>query len=103
KNSDLLIAITSKDEADASFSKVTKYRLTNDANAQKVNLSDDEIIKVYPLTYKDVCERCKAEITGFKQNNEFNKILSELKSNAVFAHIRKLNPQSKKSAKTTFY
>lgn len=103
KNSDLLIAITSKDEADASFSKVTKYQLTNDENAQKVNLSDDEIIKVYPLTYKDVCERCKAEITGFKQNNEFNKILSELKSNAVFAHIRKLNPQSKKSAKTTFY
>lgn len=103
KNSDLLIAITSKDEADASFSKVTKYQLTNDENAQKVNLSDDEIIKVYPLTYKDVCERYKAEITGFKQNNEFNKILSELKSNAVFAHIRKLNPQSKKSAKTTFY
>lgn len=103
KNSDLLIAITSKDEADASFSKVSKYQITNDSNAQKVNLSDEEIIKIYPLTYKDVCERCKTEIVGFKQNNDFNKIIAELKENSIFAHTRKLNPQSKKSAKTTFY
>lgn len=60
-------------------------------------------MKVYPLTHKNVCEHCKAEIVGFKQNNEFNKILSELKVDSVFAHTRKLNLQSKKSAKTTFY
>ena len=41
KNSDLLIAITAKDEADASFSKISKYQLTNDSNAQKLHLSDD--------------------------------------------------------------
>ena len=93
----------SLDEADASFSKVSKYQITNDSNAQKVNLSDEEIIKIFPLTYKDVCERCKTEIVGFKQNNDFNKIIAELKENSIFAHTRKLNPQSKKSAKTTFY
>ena len=103
KNSDLLIAITSKDEADASFSKTSKYQLTNDTNAQKVNLSDEEIIKIYPLTYKDVCTRCKAEVDGFKQNNDFNKLLAELKTDGLLAHTRKLNPQSKKSVKTTFY
>lgn len=102
-NSDLLIAITSENEADAKFSKVTRYQLTNDANAQKVSLSDDEIIKIYPLTYKDVCERCKTEIAEFKQNNEFNKILAELKNNSLFTHTRRLNPQSKKSAKTILY
>lgn len=103
KNSDLLIAITSKDEADASFSKTNKYQVTNDGNAQKVNLSDEEILKIYPLTYKDVCERCKSEIVGFKQNSKFNTILAELKNIGVFAHTRKHNPQSKKSAKTIFY
>ena len=103
KNSDLLIAITTKDEADASFSKITKYQLTNDSSAQKVNLSDDEILKIFPLTYKDICNRCKTEIAGFKQNNEFNKIMAELKNNPVLAYERKHNPQSKKSAKTTLY
>lgn len=103
KNSDLLVAITSKDEADASYSKLNKYQLSNDASAQKVNLSDDEIIKIYPLTHKDICERCRAEIDGFKQNQEFNNIVAELKTNSVLAYTRKLNPQSKKSAKTTLY
>lgn len=103
KNSDLLVAITSKDEADATFSKVNTYRLTKDANAQKINLSDEEIIKIFPLTYKDVCKRCKSEIVGFKQNNKFNGILATLKENSVLAHTRKLNPQSKKSATTTLY
>lgn len=103
KNSDLLIAITSQDEAEVSFSKINKYQITDDANAQKINLSDEEIIKIYPLTYKAVCERCKKEIVGFKQNNEFNNILSKLKSSSTFAHTRKLNPQSKKSATTTLY
>lgn len=103
KNRDLLIAITSKDEADASFSKVSRYKITNDPNAQKINLSDEEIIKVYPLTYKDVCERCKTEVEGFKQNKEFNSILSKLKSDRIFAYTRKLNPQSKKSATTILY
>lgn len=103
KNSDLLIAITSKDDADASFTKISKYQITNDPNAQKVNLSDQEIMKIYPLTYKDLCEHCKAEIPGFKQNNKFNNIIAELKGDNTFAHTRKLNPQSKKSAKTTFY
>ena len=32
-----------------------------------------------------------------------NKLLAELKMNGLFAHTRKLNPQSKKSVKTTFY
>ena len=103
KNSDLLIAITSKDDADANFYKVNKYQLTNDITAKKINLSDDEILKVYPLTYKEVCEQCKAQIAGFKQNKEFREVMSGLKNNALFAHTRKLNPQSKKTAITTFY
>ena len=103
KNSDLLVAITSKDEADASFSKVRKIQLTNDSNAQKINLSDEEIMKIYPLSHKDVCERCRKEIVDFKQNNDFNKLIATLKQDSTFAYTRKLNPQSKKSAKTTFY
>lgn len=103
KNSDLLIAITSNDEADAKFAKVYKYQISDDVNAQKLNLSDTELFDLYPLSYKDVCNRCKTEITGFKQNDMFYKILAELKKNRVLAYTRKLYPHNKKSAETTFY
>lgn len=103
KNSDLLIAITSQDEADANFAKVNKVQLSDDPNAQKVNLSDDEIVKIYPLTYQDACEKCRLEIAGFKQGKKFNAIMASLKNNNTFAYTRKLNPKKAKSSKTTLY
>lgn len=102
-NSDLLVAITSKDEADANFARITKYQLINDSDAQKVTLSDDELKKKYPLTYKDVSDKCKALITDFKQGKQFNEILNKLKKDPNFAYIRLHNPNSEKSSKTTMY
>ena len=102
-NSDLLVAITSLDEADAKFVKVSKFQLVNDPNAQKVYLSDEEIINKYPLTYNDVFVKCKEQIPGFKQNNEFYDIMRKLKQNPTFSYQRKLNPISKKTSTTFLY
>lgn len=103
KNSDLLVAITSIDAADANFAKINRIQLSDDPNAQKVNLSDDEIVKIYPYTYREICERCRAEIPNFKQGKKFNSIMSSLKGNNAFAYTRKLNPQKAKSTKTVLY
>ncbi len=102
-NSDLLVAITSLDEADAKFVKVSKFQLVNNPNAQKVYLSDEEIINKYPLTYNDVFVKCKEQIPGFKQNNEFYDIMRKLKQNPTFSYQRKLNPISKKTSTTFLY
>lgn len=103
KNSDLLVAITSKDAADASFAKVSKVQITNDPDAQRVNLSDEEFVSRYPLSYSDVCARCKKEVPDFKQGKKFNGIMAEIKKDVQYAFTRKLNPNSSKSSKTTFY
>lgn len=103
KNSDLLVAITSIDAADANFAKINRIQLSDDPNAQKVNLSDDEIVKIYPYTYREICERCRAEIPNFKQGKKFNSIMLSLKGNNAFAYTRKLNPQKAKSTKTVLY
>ena len=72
-------------------------------NAQKVNLSDDKIVRIYPYTYREICERCIAEIPNFKQGKKFNSIMSSLKGNNAFAYTRKLNPPKAKSTKTVLY
>lgn len=102
-NSDLLVAITSRDEADVNFARITKCRITNDLDAQKVTLSDDELKKKYPLNYKEVCDMCKEEIPDFKQGKLFNEVLNKLKKEPKFAYIRMHNPNSEKSSKTTMY
>ena len=103
KNSDLLVAITSQDAADVNFAKVNRIQITDDPKAQKVHLSDDEFVKQYPLSYSDVCSQCRKTIEGFKQNQKFNSIMAEIKKEPRFAFTRKLNPNSLKSSKTTFY
>jgi len=102
-NSDLLVAITSQDDADAKFSKISRIQITNDPNAQKVNLSDEELVRQYPLQYRDVCKRCKEAIAGFKQNRDFHRIMALIKTDSRLAFTRKLNPNSTKSSITTFY
>ncbi len=104
KNSDLLVAITSKDEADVRFAKVSKVRITNDPNVQlQVKLNDEGFVSSFPLSYRDVCTRCKKEVPNFKQGKKFNGIMAEIKKDARYAFTRKLNPNSSKSSKTTFY
>lgn len=78
-NRDLLVAITSKEEADATYAKVTKVQISDSPDAPKVNLTDEEIIKQYPLQYSEVCDQCRSRIPGFKQNKCFNNIMKELK------------------------
>lgn len=103
KNSDLLIAITSQDAADANFAKINKVQLSDDPNAQKIKLSDDEIVKLYPFTYSDICKKCRADIPNFKQGKKFNEIMSSLKENNTYAYTRRLNPKKAKTTKTTLY
>lgn len=103
KNSDLLVAITSAEDADAKFAKVNKVQITDAPNAQKVSISDEEIIKQYPLRYGDICEMCEKKIQGFKRNGKFNDIIKRIKCNSRYAFVRRLYPNNEKSPKVTLY
>lgn len=103
-NHDLLVAITSKaEDADAKFAKVSKVQISNNPDAQKVSISDDELMKQYPLQYADVSAECKKRIPGFKRNRIFNDKIKALKSNPQYAFERRLNPKSMGSSKVTLY
>lgn len=102
-NHDLLVAITSAEDADAKFAKVSKVQISNNSDAQKVSISDDELVKQYPLQYSDVSAECKKRISGFKQNQTFNARMKMLKNDPRYAFVRHLNPKSEGSSKVTLY
>lgn len=102
-NSDLLVAITSMDEANTTFAKTVKYQIVNDPSAQKIVLSEDDINSNFPYDYKKICDICRKEISNYKQNNEFNKIMRKLKGNQTLCYTRKLDPRNKKTSTKTFY
>lgn len=102
-NSDLIAAITDINDADIKLNQKKKVEIVNDKNAIKVGISDEELVKEYPLTYKEIWKICKEKIDGFKKNAEFDSIMKELKKDAKFAYERKANPNSEKTSKTYLY
>lgn len=102
-NSDLLAAITSIEEADATFGKITNARFTNDPNAKEYSMSDDEFRKIYKYSFFDLRDWCRVNIRGFKQSTEFYRIKKVIEADPNCAYQRKLDEQSTKSPTKTFY
>lgn len=102
-NSDLVAAIAAADQADATFTQVRRVQIVDDKGAAKIQLTDDELLLHYPLSYQEVCERCRSEIPNFKQGKVFYDIMKKLKGNQSLCHERRLNPKSKKTSMTTLY
>lgn len=102
-NSDLLVAITTKNEAEATFAKKTAIRLTTDPNAQIYSMSDEQFRELFPYTYKEVIEWCRNNINGFVQGKVFNIIMQEIKKDATCVSKRRLDSNNPKSASQDFY
>ncbi len=102
-NSDIIAAITKIEEADSTFAKITRVKLTNDPSAQVINMSDEEFRKIWKYTYHDIVDICKKEIVNFKQNSFFNSTKKEIEKDINCAYRRSLDSKNPKSATKVFY
>lgn len=102
-NSDLLVAITSKNDSDATFSKKTTIRLTDDPNAQAYTMTDEQFRELFPHTYKDVVDWCRSNVDYFVQGKIFNDIMREIKKDNNCVAKRRLDSNNPKSASQDFY
>ena len=77
--------------------------VTDDPNAPKVNLTDEEFLKAYPWTFKAMVSACRERFTDFSQNYSFKEYMRELKKDPNCAFERKHNPHKSKSPAIWFY
>lgn len=91
---------------DINFKKNTTLEgigMRYDADGVPVKLSEENITKKYPLTYKDVTSKGKTRYSDFKINKKFHDLMKNIKSDKKFAHNRKLDPRNPKSQIKTFF
>lgn len=92
-NSDFEVAINQDSDKTINISK--QYNITNDPNAQKVIIDDDGWLKTYKYSYKELCEKLKKNVKGFKQGKVFNELMkNKVKINLNYAGERKITPTS---------
>jgi len=101
-NSDLLVAITNKDEADVSFTKTTAVKISDDPNAQLVRYTDAQFRDLYPYNHAELLEWCKRNTKNYTKN-KYEAIKKDIKKHIEFASIRHLDSKNPKSSSQFFY
>lgn len=101
-NSDLIVAID-QENADVEVNISKKVEFTNEKGATKVNISDEDILKNYPLTYDNVWKKCKEEIKGFKKDNQFQNLINSIQNDLEYCYIRKFYLEKSTSNATKRY
>ena len=103
KNSDILAAITSIDQAEFSFGKVTHVKFTDDSSAAIYSMSDDEFRKIWKYSFQEVVDWCRTNISGFKQAALFYSIKKKAEEDINCAYRRRLDSRNINSPSKYFY
>jgi Protein of unknown function (DUF3644) len=80
-----------------------RVRVTNDADAINVILSEEDIRINFPWDYAELCRRCRERYEGFKTNPQFHSVRKPLRGNAKLVYSRLLDPGNPRSAKKDYY
>jgi hypothetical protein len=101
-NSDILAALTSKDEAAAYLSKTKRVRFAKDAS-EIVGMSDQEFRKIWKYSHPQVLAWCKEHIPNFKQGPLYNAAKKSFSGDISCVYDRKLDSCNPKSQSQKFY
>ena len=83
--------------------EATAVRPTSDASAPVIRLSDDEVLKAFPMNYEALILRLNRRVSGFKQSKAFHVVLAKLKKDPRLAFNRQLDPTKKRATSMYLY
>jgi hypothetical protein len=75
----------------------------SDPHAIPVTLTEEDILKRYPWTYRHLLRETKKKLPKLKFNSAFNRVMATCETDQRYCHIRQLNPRNKGSSKQKFY
>lgn len=79
------------------------FRWTNDPNAPAVTLTEEDVFRNYPWTYRELAGQLKKRYSNFMENQHFHRIRKKLEEEKKYSIIRCLNPTNPRSAKQRFF
>lgn len=77
--------------------------VTNDPNATRVYLTEEQIRQTYPWDYNELTRRLQERYIDFKQNQQYHDLRRPLMKDPKYVKRRYLDPQNTKSPKKDYY
>lgn len=78
-------------------------QLSNDPDATKIQLTEQQFKNKYPLDYQKLVAECRERYTNFKVIPQFHKLRKSLLNNPKYSMTKKLDYDNPKSAKKDWY
>ena len=82
---------------------VARVVITNDPNAPRVAISEEDIRNRYPWDYDELTRRLRGRYIDFMMNQKYHNIRKALMGDSRYANARYLDPGNPRSAKKDFY
>ena len=79
------------------------FRYTDDPTAPAVMVREEDVLRNYPLTYRELADTMKRRYEDFSETRKFHKLRKDLEMESKFAIVRALNPNNPRSSKQRFY
>lgn len=81
----------------------SKVQVTNDPDAVKVLLTEQDVRERWPWDYRTLGIKCTERYADFKQDSKFHKVRKPLAVDGRYVHARYLDPGNPKSGRKDFY
>ena len=79
------------------------FRWTDDPNAAAITVREEDILKNYPMTYRDLAKALKRRYEDFLENKAFHRVRQILEKDNKFVIVRLLHPINPNSSRQRFY
>jgi hypothetical protein len=79
------------------------FRWTDDPKAPVLSVREEDVLKNYPLTYRELADACRRRYVDFVENKNFHKLRQAAEKETKYAIVRLLHPANPKSPKQRFY
>jgi Protein of unknown function (DUF3644) len=79
------------------------FRWTDDPDAPAVTMREEDVLKNYPLTYRDLTDTLKRRYDKFLENDEYHTLRKKLQQENKYSIERVLNPHNPKSSRQRFF
>jgi hypothetical protein len=81
----------------------SKVHITNDPDAVKVTLTEEDVRERYPWDYRKLGMKCSERYIDFKMDKKFQALRKPLTADKRYVHSRFLDPGNPKSGRKDFY
>ena len=83
--------------------RAVNFRWSNDPAAPAVALREEDVLRNYPMTYKDLTQTMRRRYSDFIENEAYHKLRRPLEAEPKFCIVRLLHPGNPKTSKQRFY